>query len=181
MVDCAGEWDILSAFKMAAATYLVPSKVWPYDDNVTAMAASKPPAATLQSKGQVQIKTYDAVKPNDPTNLKTALYKGYNVVYAVPVFQGMGWSKPCSGSAWMDGAVVWKAVTTAAKRCKPSTKRCKTPDFATDLASCRCEAAKDCPASLPCVANRCADGWQAVLRAGQGGGPGGAVGQGSGP
>ena len=161
--DCSGEWDILSAFKIAAATYLVSSTVWPYDTNVTTMATNKPPAATLLAKGEVQVKSYGAVKAKDPTNLKTALHKGYDVVYVVPVFQGMGWSKPCSGASWKDGSVDWTPASTSAVRCKPTKKLCKTPDFSTELATCRCETSKDCPTGLHCVSNRCADGWQAVL------------------
>jgi len=161
--DCSGEWDLLTAVKTASANYLVASTVWPYDEDASKMAGTRPSDTTLLGKGQQQIKSYHSVEPASVVNLKTAVSKGYNVIYVVPVFQGMGWSKPCSGQTWSKGDVSWKKPGPGEPRCTPSSKVCKKPDYSDDLKRCRCESSADCPRGLSCVAGRCADGWQAVL------------------
>ncbi len=161
--DCTGEWSVLTAVKTAASNYLVSRTVWPYDEDVSKMASTKPTSAVLLGKGQQQIKSYFTVEPKSVVNLKTALVKGYNVIYMLPVFQGMGWSKPCSGQNWSSGDVIWKKPAATETRCSKSSKVCKKPDYSTDLSTCRCESGADCPGGLACVAGRCADGWQAVL------------------
>ena len=161
--DCTGEWSVLTAFKLASSNFLVDHKTWPYDDNLNLMVSTKPADATLTAKGQQQIKNYLAVEAKSVINLKTALHKGYNVVYTVPVFQGMGWSKVCSGQNWSDGDVRWSKPAPSDAKCTKSSKPCKKPDYDDDLNKCRCDSSSDCPGNLRCVANRCADGWQAVL------------------
>lgn len=89
--DCPGGMYIHTALQAASDRLLVRSALWPYSDRGGAMAASRPSAEILETRGRYGTHAYTTVAPRDPLALKQALAAGANVVYAVPVFRATNW------------------------------------------------------------------------------------------
>ena len=96
--DCEGGWLISSAFKNLgtmtdAGFMLVRGKLWPYTDDVDQMNKDKPADAALYKYGEhgAHASEVGSVPSKSVAALKQALAAGYNVVYSVPTFHGVGW------------------------------------------------------------------------------------------
>ncbi len=97
--NCRGGWYVTDALNAVRKNKIVPSSVWPYDDNAAAMLERIPTLLQLRQLGKYSVAHVGKVSPGNVTELKAALSQGFNVVYGFPLFCDTGWLETNSQGA----------------------------------------------------------------------------------